>query len=109
MTISINYEWSDTKYAIAEALLPLLLRYRENYLLNGYSLPTWLDENPKEEHSEEENDLKYKWIEKLDCMIAGFQSLLAYRAPDIYKVRYDEELIQEAINLFAKYYQHLWD
>jgi hypothetical protein len=108
--IQIGYTWPDTKYALAEAILPLLIRYKEGYTSDGFSLPIWMDSSPKEAYApEEEEQLKQKWMDMLDKMILGFQSVLAYREPEAYEAAYDESLIQEAVDAFAKYYQHFWD
>ncbi len=110
MNISVKYDWYDTTYAIAEAMLPILMRYRENYITKGYSLPTWLKENHTGRYPDgEEEELKQQWLQQVDLIIQGFTSQLAYRQPELYKVNYDEQLIRQAMDTFAKYYMEFWD
>lgn len=101
-----KYEWYDTKYALAETILPLLIRYKDNYSTDGVALPNWL-----ENKSTNEDVLIGEWIVELNKMINAFEMILAYRNENqnIENQLEYENVIQHGLESFAKYFQHFWD
>lgn len=113
-----DWPWYETKKAIAEFIVVKLKDYKANFNQSGMCIPTWLEENPREVYwegetvigaysDEEVSQLVQKWNDELDKMIHGFTLVLGY---DL-RIRSDiqDEMIQESLDIFAKYLVHLWD
>ena len=104
-----EYPWYQLKYSIAEFMIPKLEEYKHNFIESGKSIPTWVGEISKEEYSEQEiNLLTEEWLQKLDEMIISFKMVLNYATGDDSNIAYNEDTIQQGLDLFARYYQNLW-
>jgi len=101
-------EWFNLKYDLAELIIPKLEQYKTGYLKEGMSIPSWLLSEKKESYSDIEiEELSKRWIMEIDKMIYGFKGVLDYKLN--YNIDYDEDKIQEGLNIFAKHFQDFWD
>ncbi len=105
-----EYPWYQLKYSIAEFMIPKLEDYKNNYQKTGMSIPSLIEKDESRDFSDEKiTRLRKDWLSKLEVMIVSFKMVLNYNAGDNPDIPYDEDLIQEGLELFAKYYQDLWD
>ena len=105
-----QWSWGNLKYDLAESIIPKLENYLVEYSKNGYSIPTWLENEQKEHYSDSEiNDLTSKWKIEVKHMIDSFKLVLNPAIDQNGNMEYDENYIQDGLNKFAKYFQHLWD
>ena len=101
-----NGDWYDLKNEIGSFLVSRLGDYRIMFEKEGVAIPTWLLPD-NEEHevntlSEAEiENLRAKWLNTLDNMKVAFENILNGKATD--------PSVQRGLDLFAKYYIHLWD
>ncbi len=110
MNISEDHSWYNLKYSIAEFMIPKLEEYRCQFISSGVSIPNWVSEEFKEPYSDEDIEtLNRLWVADLEKMIFSFKMVLNYNASNNESIPYNERKIQEGVELFAKYYQHLWD
>ena len=107
---SSNYPWYNLKYSIAEFMIPKLEEYKREFIASGICIPTWVSTEFQEPYSDQDlkslNDL---WIAELDTMILAFKMVLNYHTDKDESIPYNEDRIQEGLNIFAKHYQRLWD
>ncbi len=101
-----NLKWYDIKSEIAEFIVHRLKDYKKNFYKEGVCIPAWVESNLKEEYNEKEiNDLNERWSTELDKMIKSFYLINNHDE----SIDNQEETIQTGIDLFAKYFKHLWD
>ena len=97
------------KYELAELIIPRLENYKDNYNKKGVSIPTWVNDTDSFDFSENEiNEMRSKWNSELDKMLTAFKLVLNYNTLENNR-GYDEKIVQEGLNSFAKYFQHFWD
>ena len=85
--------WDDSEtwsldHSLAKIILPRLKRFKE--LTNGYP----------------SNETEESWNEKIDSMIFSFEFYATEPWGNHSKQLYKK--VQKGLNLFAKYYGHLW-
>lgn len=102
-----EYEIWDLKKAIAEFIVPRLKEFR-GWVINDkmMGIPTWVR---KEFSNVEMTDfeLKQAWINILDEMIKGFEHYAGENTNEDL-----ESMVKQkgrALELFHRYYDHLWD
>lgn len=105
-----KWDWYESKYHLAEIIIPILEAYKKEYNLEGRSIPSWLlDKEKKTLTNHEIEKLQKHWNEELDKMILAFKQILNYKISFDSNLGYDENKIQDGLNLFSKYFMHLWD
>lgn len=105
-----KHSWYNLKYSIAEFMIPKLEEYKFNFIESGVAIPTWVSDDFKEPYSDEDiENLNKIWISDLDKMIHSFKLVLNCDVTEYNYIPSDECSIQEGIDLFARYYKHLWD
>lgn len=93
----------NAKSEIAEKVVPILKSYRELIKSDqSYAIPTWINIDQKKLT---EAEMKTVWLSYLDQMI------LAFSLENSGKVltAKDRNEQKKGLDLFAKYYCHLWD
>jgi hypothetical protein len=107
---SKEYPWYNLKCSIAEFMIPKLEEYREEFIASGVCIPTWVSNDIKEPYSDKDVEiLNELWVSDLDKMILAFKMVLNFNTAKDESIPYNESEIQKGIDLFAKYYQNLWD
>ncbi len=86
-------------------MIPKLEQYRSNFKKEGVALPSWLDNAD----NKSEKELCEEWISVLDRMILSFRMVLNYNTSENSELLFNEDVVQDGLDLFAKYYQNLWD
>ena len=102
-----NLEWFNIKAEIAEFITHRLIDYKKNFQKKGMCIPSWVDGGLKKGNYNEEEiiDLNERWNIELDKMIKSFDLINNYDE----SINNQENTIQIGVDLFAKYFQHLWD
>ena len=93
----------NAKVEIADQVVPILESYRKLILSeDSYSIPTWVD---SEESNLSDAELKQLWLSYVESMISAFS--LEISGTVLSKKDRNEQ--RNGLELFAKYYTHLWD
>jgi hypothetical protein len=95
--------WFDAYGKIAWDIYPILVRFRRGEFCG---VPMEFNNLYGNEHDME------KWLEAIDKMIYSFREILmdSYDLPfDLDKHKARQDKIDEGLQLFAKYFQNLWD
>lgn len=93
----------NAKVDIADQVVPILNSYKRIILSeDSYSIPTWVDE---EESGLTEDELKKRWLSYVDSMIFAFSLEISGKVPS----KEDRATQKRGLELFSKYYIHLWD
>ncbi len=111
-TVDSENNWYDAKSEISEFLILKLTNYKNGYNKDGYAIPNWVSDdriNNIEYTKEEIESLKLIWNDELDKMINSFTQILKSSVRKEDNKENSEEYVQEGLNSFAKYFQHLWD
>lgn len=98
----------DAKKAIALDMAKTLKAHKKFVMSkNYYSVPTWMLKNSETIDSVLSDTLKNRWLDCLDEMILGFQLENDY--PIDMSLEERLRIQQRSLDLFHKYYFHLWD
>jgi hypothetical protein len=104
-----DYEIWDLKNSISQFILPRLRLFVKKVENDEFlALPTWVNDDDSNVKLNEE-ELKDLWIEILNEMIIPFDFNVN---PDKYShIDHIEinHLNKKGLELFSKYFQHLWD
>lgn len=99
-----EYEFFSLDYSMAFYIYPRLCKFRDEYAKYGTPSPFCFDENGNQ-YPDDYNS-NGKWIECLNKMCLAFQYII--KEPNNMEWEERENIIQEGLDLFAKYYQDLW-
>ena len=96
-TVEIHhYDHWNLSRDIAVILIPMLENFREN----TSGCPGSIHENNPENGFE-------VWKSYLTAMISAFQIITTIN--DFERTKQQERIVQDGLNLFARYFEHLWD
>jgi len=96
--------WYFLKDSIAEFMIPRLENYKTKFSEDGVAIPSWMSDCEKIEYTDEEIELlKTKWLNCIECMIFSFKSV-----KDL-NLQQQTERVELGLEMFGKYYLHLWD
>ncbi|KAF7786049.1 hypothetical protein PRUB_a0492 [Pseudoalteromonas rubra] len=96
--------WYNLKNELAEYIAPKLRGYQENFAQEGVAVPTWLVEDNIDTSNlsaAEMDMLKDEWLNIVGQMAKAFELVLDGQSGD--------PKVFTGLELFAKYYVHLWD
>ncbi|TQF70110.1 hypothetical protein [Pseudoalteromonas luteoviolacea] len=104
--MSQSNEWFDLKNDIVKFMVPRLDDYIEKFALEGIAIPTWLLSKPISKDvtglSDQEIELlREEWLGVLKAIQLAFQNVLDGNSKS--------PSVQSGLDLFSKYYIHLWD
>lgn len=103
-----DYEFYSLDYSMALYIYPRLCQFKEKYAKYGTPGCLCIDE---EGNDIKDRDTHKEWLEILDKMILSFQYIIKEPETEEWKsLGYQEQskIIQEGLELFAKYYRDLW-
>ena len=93
----------NAKAEIAQRIIPVIKSYRDLMVSeNSYSIPNWVVDK---DESLDENEVQQRWLDYLELMIKAFELEIKDEVASELKLK--EQAY--GLNLFAKYYVHLWD
>ncbi|MCF6442938.1 hypothetical protein L1077_26295 [Pseudoalteromonas luteoviolacea] len=97
-------EWYNLKNDIASYIAPKLRDYQIKFAEEGVAIPTWLlsDATSASDLTDVEiENLNRQWFEIIGKMANAFELVLKGHTPNAQ--------IELGLELFSRYYQHLWD